>query len=166
MAELLVVLFNHQQVCDTAADGIKSVVRSTVVGDAAFSTARPSGLSAFRFTLQADAIENAIGELPEFLDPDKPVCLSMVHSFDGTKRSIVMYPCRDFQLLNFVCIVPDEMLKTETTESWTAAGDKDELLSIFADFPPWVLNYLKYDNFLRHPPPPKKPPLNSLISAL
>jgi salicylate hydroxylase len=54
-----------------------------------------------------------------------------------------MYPCRDFQLLNFVCIVPDETLRAETTESWTAAGDKDELLSIFEDFPPWVLSYLK-----------------------
>ncbi|KAL2837585.1 hypothetical protein BJX68DRAFT_280156 [Aspergillus pseudodeflectus] len=126
-----------------AADGIKSVIRSTVVGDAAFSTARPSGLSAFRFTLQAGAIKDATGELPELLQADKPVCLSMVHSFDGTKRSIVMYPCRNFQLLNFVCIVPDEMLKNETTESWTAAGDKDELLSIFGDFPAWVVTYLR-----------------------
>ncbi|KAL3480493.1 FAD/NAD(P)-binding domain-containing protein [Aspergillus californicus] len=125
------------------ADGIKSVLRPHVVADAAFSTARPSGLSAFRFTLEAAAIKNAIGELPDSLDADKPVCLSMVYSFDSTKRSIVMYPCRNFQLLNFVCIVPDDMLKNESTESWTAAGDKDELLSVFDDFPPWVLNYLK-----------------------
>jgi salicylate hydroxylase len=121
------------------------VVRPTVVGDVAFSTARPSGLSAFRFTLQAGAIKEATGELPDLLQANKPVCLSMVHSFDGTKRSIVMYPCRNFQLLNFVCIVPDEMLKNETTESWTAAGDKDELLSIFGDFPAWVVTYLRYD---------------------
>jgi salicylate hydroxylase len=95
--------------------------------------------------LQAGAIKEATGELPDLLQADKPVCLSMVHSFDGTKRSIVMYPCRNFQLLNFVCIVPDEMLKNETTESWTAAGDKDELLSIFGDFPAWVVTYLRYD---------------------
>lgn len=54
-----------------------------------------------------------------------------------------MYPCRNFQLLNFVCITPDKNLKNETTESWSAAGDKDELLKIFEDFPPWVLDYLR-----------------------
>ncbi|KAF7588660.1 hypothetical protein BBP40_005411 [Aspergillus hancockii] len=126
-----------------AADGIKSVVRSQVVGDAAFSTARPSGLSAFRFTLEAAVIKESLGEVPDFLNADKPVCLSMIYSFDGTQRSIVLYPCRDFQILNFVCIVPDKLLKNESTESWTAAGDKDELLSVFGDFPPWALNYLK-----------------------
>lgn len=54
-----------------------------------------------------------------------------------------MYPCRDFQLLNFVCITPDKNLKSKTTESWSAPGDRDELLSIFNDFPAWVLDYLK-----------------------
>ena len=127
----------------TAADGIKSLVRSRVVGDAAFSAARPSGLSAFRFTLEAAVIRERIGKIPDFLRADKPVCLSMICSFDGTQRSIVLYPCRDFQILNFVCIVPDKMLKNETTESWTATGDKDELLALFDDFPPWALEYLQ-----------------------
>lgn len=125
------------------ADGIKSVLRPHVVGEAAFQTARPSGLSAFRFTIPASYIEQQIGQLPEILDSTKPVCLSMIFSFDGTMRSIVMYPCRRFELLNFVCIAQDKILKTATTESWTAAGDRDEMLGIFQDFPPWVLDYLK-----------------------
>lgn len=127
----------------TAADGIKSVIRPHVVGDAALSTARPSGLSAFRFTLEASKIKESFDQVPEILQPDKPACLSMVHSFDGTMRSIVMYPCRNFQILNFVCIVPDKQLKNETTESWTASGDKAELVSLFDDFPAWVLSYLQ-----------------------
>lgn len=127
----------------TAADGIKSVVRPHIIGDAAFSTARLSGLSTFRFTLPVGLIQEQLGSVPELLNRDQPVCLSMVNSFDDSMRSVVMYPCRDFQLLNFVCITPDKNLKHETTESWSAPGDRDELLSIFDDFPHWILDYLK-----------------------
>ncbi|RSL98835.1 hypothetical protein CEP52_010078 [Fusarium oligoseptatum] len=52
-------------------------------------------------------------------------------------------PCRNFHILNFVCIVPDSSLKEETTESWTALGDREELLSLFSDFPAWVQDYLR-----------------------
>ncbi|KAK2041367.1 FAD/NAD(P)-binding domain-containing protein [Colletotrichum somersetense] len=72
----------------------------------------------------------------------RPVCLSMVYAFDGSMRSVVMYPCRDFQLLNFVCITPDARLKNRSVESWSASGDKEELLDIFSDFPDWVLGHL------------------------
>lgn len=129
-----------------AGDGIKSVIRPEVVGDAAFSTARPSGLSAFRFTLEANSIKDAYGELPEILDAQQPVCLTMVMAFDGTKRTVVMYPCRKFQILNFVCICPDSYLKNESTESWSAPGDREELSSIFGDFADWILDFFKYEN--------------------
>ncbi|UPK96301.1 hypothetical protein LCI18_007236 [Fusarium solani-melongenae] len=128
-----------------AADGIKSAIRPHVVGDAAFQTARPSGLSAFRFTLEVDEIKQSLNENPQILQPDQPTCLSTVYSFDETMRSVVMYPCRNFQILNFVCIVPDSSLKEETTESWTASGDRVELLSLFTDFPVWVQDYLRYE---------------------
>ncbi|KAK2133914.1 hypothetical protein NOF04DRAFT_1173071 [Fusarium oxysporum II5] len=126
-----------------AADGIKSVVRQYVIGDAVFQTARPSGLSAFRFTLELHDIKAALEQLPEILQRDRPTCLSMVYSFDNTMRSVVMYPCRNFELLNFVCIVPDSSLKEKTTESWTASGDKEELMSLFSDFPSWVHDYFR-----------------------
>jgi len=83
------------------------------------------------------------GEVPEILDKSKPVCLAMVFSFDRTNRSVVMYPCRDFELLNFVCIVPDSSLKNPATESWTASGNRDELVSLFNDYPCWVMQFLR-----------------------
>ncbi|KAF5575011.1 salicylate hydroxylase [Fusarium pseudocircinatum] len=43
-----------------AADGIKSIVRPHVVGDAALQTARPSALPAFLFTLALDDIKAAL----------------------------------------------------------------------------------------------------------
>ncbi|KAG5797859.1 hypothetical protein H9Q69_003087 [Fusarium xylarioides] len=128
-----------------AADGIKSMVRPHIVGHTAFQTARPSGLSAFCFTLELNDIKAAFKQLPEILQPNQPTCLSMVYSFDNSKRSVVMYPCRNFELLNFVCIVPDSSLKEKTTESWTASGDKEELMSLFPDFPSWVHDYFRCD---------------------
>jgi salicylate hydroxylase len=67
----------------------------------------------------------------------------MILAFDPSRRLIVMYPCRNYALLNFVCIAPDTSLKAATTESWSATGDLDELLSCFADFPDWDLGLLK-----------------------
>lgn len=130
------------------ADGIKSVIRPEVVGDTAFTSARPSGQSAFRFTLDTPEVVKALGSLPEFCDKEKPVTLTMILDFGEGHRSIVMYPCRDFELLNFVCIVPDSSLKESSTESWTADGDKDELLSLFRDFPSWSLDLLKSVHYL------------------
>ncbi|KAJ0419705.1 hypothetical protein BJY00DRAFT_324237 [Aspergillus carlsbadensis] len=131
------------------ADGIKSVVRPYVVGDAAFTTARPSGLSAFRFTIDADTIKANLNEIPAIMDSTKPASLAVVDSYDGSKRSLVIYPCRNFELLNFGCICPDDMLQASATESWTATGDKEEMLSIFHDFPEWVLRLLRLASNLR-----------------
>lgn len=114
-----------------------------MVGDAAFTSARPSGLSAFRFTLEASTLNANLGSIPEMLDPTKPVALTLVDSLDESRRSVVIYPCRDFQLLNFGCICADDLLQAETTESWTAAGDKEEMLTIFHDFPEWTLKLLR-----------------------
>jgi len=93
-------------------------------------------------TIEAKHIQEKLGQLPEILDRSKPVALSMFYSFDPTKRSIVQYPCRNFELLNFVCICRDDTLGHETSESWSAPGDRDELLKIFSDFPSSVLEML------------------------
>ncbi|KAL2690111.1 hypothetical protein Neosp_004179 [[Neocosmospora] mangrovei] len=141
-----VVDISPEQGWITLGSGEKIQADLVIVGDAAFQTARPSGLSAFRFTLEVDDIKQSLNEIPQILQPDQPTCLSMVYSFDDSMRSVVMYPCRNFQILNFVCIAPDSSLKEETTESWTASGDREELLSLFSDFPIWVQDYLRTSN--------------------
>lgn len=84
-----------------------------------------------------------MGGLPDILRPDRPMCLTLMFATDGTRRGVVMYPCRGFQLLNCVCFVPDEKLKSQATLSWSAAGDRDELLENFSDYPDWILGYLQ-----------------------
>ena len=126
-----------------AADGIKSVLRPFVVGDAAYTTARPSGLTAFRYTLPREEVIAAHdGKVPPMLQADKPPLMTIVDAQDGSRRYVNMYACRDFELLNVVCMVPDSSLKSPTPESWTATGDKKELLSHFDDFPDWLKVYM------------------------
>ncbi|KAJ9625937.1 hypothetical protein H2203_004706 [Taxawa tesnikishii (nom. ined.)] len=125
------------------ADGIKSVIRPFIVGDTAFTTARPTGLSAFRFVLEREKVVEAFGSVPRPLQADQPVLMTICDAADGTRRFSNCYPCRNFGLLNVVCMVPDSSLKQPTTESWTADGDKDEMVSHFADFPNWVQEYLR-----------------------
>jgi salicylate hydroxylase len=115
-----------------------------------FTTARPSGMSAFRFTLEGTQIRQSIDQIPDAIDPDQPVTLTMVIGLDGTQRTMAIYPCRDFELLNFVCIVQDKHLHNATTESWTANGDKQEMLELFNDFPPWTLALLRYISSIKH----------------
>lgn len=70
--------------------------------------------------------------------------LNMVLALDGTQRTMAIYPCRNFELLNFVCIVQDKSLKAQTTESWTANGDEAEMLELFGDYPEWTLEFLRH----------------------
>lgn len=84
-----------------------------------------------------------MGGRPDILQPDRPMCLTLMFTTDGTRRGVVMYPCRSFRLLNCVCFVPDEMLKSKTTVSWSAPGDKDEMLENFQDYPGWIQDYLR-----------------------
>jgi len=68
------------------------------------------------------------------MDPTLPAGLFNHRAMDNTSRSVVMYPCRNFKLLNFACIVPDRMLESETEESWSAEGTKEDLLRVFHDY--------------------------------
>ncbi|KAJ5304018.1 uncharacterized protein N7443_003678 [Penicillium atrosanguineum] len=129
-----------------AADGIKSVARPVVVGDAAFSTTKASGISAFRFLIETQEIQDKMGHLPKIFKPlpGHKYCLTMLFSTDGSKRGMVIYPCRNFELVNFLCFVTDDKLKVNSTRSWSAPGDREEMVSLFSDdFPDWAVDHLR-----------------------
>ncbi|CAK7221497.1 hypothetical protein SBRCBS47491_004545 [Sporothrix bragantina] len=123
------------------ADGIRSIVRPLVVGDEAFRLARPSGTSAFRFTIPREKVAEVDPSFP-LLDQSQPAALYMQSSMDAIERQVVMYPCRNFELLNIGCIVPDSILKLETTESWFSRGCKEDLLRCYHDFDEKTLKIL------------------------
>lgn len=115
-------------------------MRVKVVGDEAFRTARPSGSSAFRFTLPRDVVKNID---PNFraIDKTKPASLQI---YEGVGRQAVIYPCRNFDLVNVGCIASDKLIGRETTESWSATGTQEDLLKVYEGFDPTLLSIFKY----------------------
>lgn len=68
------------------------------------------------------------------VDSNTPAKIRVYLSMDSTNRSVVMYGCRNYEMLNFVCITPESIIGKETTESWTADGTREDLLRVFGDF--------------------------------
>lgn len=107
------------------ADGVFSETRTKVKG----GHVRPfsSGKSAFRFLVdKKEALNDPLtrkyaeldGELVMFLGPDS---------------KIVAYPCRNNELLNFVCIHPSEATAAPS-DDWSTGGSKKALLDVYAGF--------------------------------
>ncbi|KAF1738060.1 3-hydroxybenzoate 6-hydroxylase [Beauveria bassiana] len=114
------------------ADGIHSTTRAKLTS----VRPEPSGKSAFRFLLnRADmrkhqAIEQAIiaeGELVFWFDAD---------------RRIVVYPTRNNDIWNFVCIHPDRSWKDDD-RSWNRSGSQQDLLREYEGFEERALALLR-----------------------
>lgn len=114
------------------ADGIKSVIRNTVVGEE--SAAQPTGLSAYRMLIPAAKLP--IEQIPKgILRMEDPAATTMIV---GKDKRVIMGPGRGGKLLGIVALVPDETSEDPADESWTRPGSKQELLAAFADFPAWL----------------------------
>lgn len=124
-----------------AADGIRSVVRPLVVGEAATAGPRPSGRSVYRFALPAAEAAAAFPELP--CDRERGACLTMVMGNDDTHRSMVVYPCRDFEQFNCGVVLPDELVKTDPGEYWNTVAPTEEMVGVCSDFTDRIKNFLR-----------------------
>ncbi|KXH38484.1 hypothetical protein CSIM01_05609 [Colletotrichum simmondsii] len=124
------------------ADGIHSKVRRAVAGPC-YAESTPANLSLYRFTISRSKISDVLGEIPDVLRYENGVFLSSFIAADGSNRNVVVYPCRDLEVMNFACAVPDSMLRQKTEESWTKDGDVHEMLESFKDFPSWLLQLMK-----------------------
>lgn len=112
------------------ADGIKSVVRNSVLGgdQAAQFAPIPTGLSAYRVLLPLSLIKNIAG-LPPSVTVSDPAITSMVM---GGDRRVTMGPGRGGELYGFVALVPDAKAADDSS--------KDELKAAFLNFAPWLLD--------------------------
>lgn len=108
-----------------------------------YAESTPANLSLYRFTISRSRISDVLGEIPDVLRYENGVFLSSFIAADGSNRNVVVYPCRDLEVMNFACAVPDSMLRQQTEESWTKDGDVHEMLESFKDFPSWLLQLMK-----------------------
>ncbi|EKV07623.1 Salicylate hydroxylase, putative [Penicillium digitatum PHI26] len=108
------------------ADGVHSVTRGHVGG----SDKQPfsSGKNAFRFMISRK----------EVLDDPETAHLvrdfgsvDMWHSSDS---NVVIYPCVNNEMLNFVCIHPDNLTNIGVSGGWDQTVGKDTLLEIYKNY--------------------------------
>ncbi|MCC3761597.1 FAD-dependent monooxygenase [Glycomyces sp. TRM65418] len=100
-----------------AADGIRSSVRSQLLGD----EPRFSGISVYRGVVPSHLVDH---------DPEGPRVLIRT----GPGRHAVAYPVDNGRLVSFVATTPDRGEWRE--ESWTAEGDPVDLLSHYEGWAP------------------------------
>ncbi|KAL3471858.1 hypothetical protein BJX99DRAFT_250144 [Aspergillus californicus] len=113
------------------ADGVHSAARARLPGG---ENIKPysSGKNAFRFLIaRKDAVEDP--ETRELVEE-----LGTWYMFDSRDRRVVIYPCANHELLNFVCIHPDSMSKIRDGSEWDQGASRESLLSVFHDFAPQV----------------------------
>ncbi|KAI8954507.1 hypothetical protein F4801DRAFT_575581 [Xylaria longipes] len=124
------------------ADGIRSKVRAAVIPSSHPAPA-PCGLSLFRFLVPMDVVKDAIGPdepWPAMYNYDDGAYVAIIAAGDEGNRNVVMYPCRDFELMNVAVAVPDSSLPESVglEYSWNAKGSREELLNQMKDFPAWL----------------------------
>lgn len=92
---------------------------------------RPSNAAMFRFMVPADVVKKT---MPEQLikDATKSTGLIIRIASDGSRRSVVSYPCRNHELLNVGCIAHDSIINLPTSDSsWSVPGSGEDLLRGF-----------------------------------
>lgn len=126
-----------------AADGIRSIIRPLVTGDASAPGPQPSGRSVYRFALPA---AEAAAVFPELVPRDRArgACLTMIMAGDESHRSMVVYPCRDFEQVNCGVVLPDELVRTDPGEYWNAVAPTEEMVAACGDFTERIKTFLRY----------------------
>jgi salicylate hydroxylase len=106
-----------------AADGIQSVLQPHVVAP---QPPEYSGVRAYRGLISRE-------KLPQWRNEAHQVWM-------GDGKHFMVFPVRGGSLLNYVGFVPT---RTETVESWSAPGDRNELAASFQGWDPVVTELLE-----------------------
>ncbi|KAF1962602.1 FAD/NAD(P)-binding domain-containing protein [Byssothecium circinans] len=121
------------------ADGVHSKTRYALPGSEGIKIFG-SGKSAFRFLMpRSRALEDPV---------TRPLVEAEGHLalWFGRDRRVVIYPTRNHELLNFVCIHPtkDSEVSPQSHDSadWQKTGHLDKLLEVYKDFDPAVVKLL------------------------
>ncbi|KAJ5722780.1 hypothetical protein N7488_000815 [Penicillium malachiteum] len=116
------------------ADGVHSLTRTKLSNAQPY----PSGKNAFRFLMTR---QQALDD-PETNSIARD--FGAVDMWDSSDRRVVIYPCANNELLNFVCIHPDSITTIDAGgDSYNQQIGKDTLLEVFKDFNPQVKKLLE-----------------------
>ncbi|KAL0780618.1 hypothetical protein CaCOL14_001953 [Colletotrichum acutatum] len=114
------------------ADGIKSVLRQSIIGKEA--PAIPTGLSAYRLVINSSELEQDT-DFTSVIDPRE----SFTTMIMGHDRRIIMGPARNGSIYSIVALVPDDQMQENAEgKSWTTKGSPEKLRKTFDVFPQWA----------------------------
>lgn len=119
-----------------AADGIKSAVRTALLGAiGSAAEVEDTGQAAYRIMLtRAEMAHDA--EMLALLDSDCAV------RWIGAKRHIIAYPISNKSIYNLSTCQPDTNFAAAPSVTYTTRGDKGAMLDVYADFCPLVRRML------------------------
>ncbi|RPB04278.1 FAD/NAD(P)-binding domain-containing protein [Choiromyces venosus 120613-1] len=115
------------------ADGVHSHLRTTVLG--APDPSVSSGNSTFRFMIPVPKI-TADPNLAAFTNS-----LGKLLIYAGDDRRVIMYPCRNMELLNLAASQPANLTDTDKKD-WNNHGKKEDLERLYSDFSPELVTLL------------------------
>lgn len=114
-----------------AADGIKSMIRTKVLGDDK-DVAIPTGDAVFRVVLTQDILSQ-YPDLQPYIQEKKAI------RWIGPGRHIIAYPVRNHEVYNMALAHPD---RGRVDESWTTVTSKKILLSEYQGWDPNLIKML------------------------
>lgn len=118
-----------------AADGVHSVARSKLPR-ASNVAPYDCGRNAFRFLMSRQAALD---------DPETRELATergVIDMWDSPERRVVIYPCQNNEILNFVCLHPSTMTAIETGTEWNQSAGKESLIEVYKDFDPLLVKLL------------------------
>ncbi|KAJ5625827.1 hypothetical protein N7510_002136 [Penicillium lagena] len=148
------------------ADGIHSKVRQVVIPP---SHPEPAscGLCVYRFVLPMDVLRNQDGKMPDILTFNEGNFVVIIAAGDEGNRNMVIYPCRELELMNFVCGVPNtspKVLAHLKSSGSTEAIAKD-MVEEFHGFPNWLLELFSKSDLIEVFPVIDQEPLPNYVKG-
>ncbi|KAJ5784294.1 uncharacterized protein N7503_009506 [Penicillium pulvis] len=148
------------------ADGIHSKVRKTVIPS---SHPEPSlcGLCVYRFVVPMDVLQDINGQMPNILTLDKGNFVVIIAAGDEGNRNMVIYPCRELQLMNFVCGVPDTSPRVLAQLKSTGSHESlvNDMIEEFEGFPGWILRLFSRTTLIEPFPVIDQEPLPTYVKG-
>ncbi|KAM7208343.1 FAD/NAD(P)-binding domain containing protein [Naviculisporaceae sp. PSN 640] len=145
-----------------AADGVHSIGVEYVLGRKNLPQAPGSGCNvnlAYRFLISRPEVESD-PDTKFFIDGPEALGSRVWPDLEGRRR-LVSYPCRNYEILNFVALIYDEsvLVDQSTQEDWLAPVDKSEVLARFSNFHPGLLAVINKATEVKRWPLLYRPPI-------
>lgn len=92
-----------------------------------------------------DVLRDTNGKMPNILTLDDGNFVVIIAAGDKGNRNIVIYPCRELQLMNFVCGVPDTSSRVLAQLKSTGSHESlvNDMIKEFEGFPDWILQLFR-----------------------